>query len=133
MKKTREFSQNGICHLFCEQSLPVLPEGTVGERIGALIEEMLRLAMKRAEAALPMLCERYEKDENPKKHLLHRPLFLSLSFTLEDAESKYRLCFFIRLSKCGRVLKEIKKAACLDRQSGRFLYEEKEKIKKKRK
>ncbi len=116
----QEFLHNGVCHLITEAVLPDLPKGRAGERIGAQIGGLLAHIEKCAEAALPRLAARYSENENPKKHLLHRPLLLSLSLSLAEDKGRYRLTAALSLSRSGRVLWETKQAARLDKQSGRF-------------
>lgn len=133
MQPTVELSKNGICHLVLSHTLPTLPEGKVGARIRALIEELLAMIKKRAEELLPSLAEAYEADTNPKKRLLHRPLLLSAAFSLTEEGSTLRLTLLLSLFRSGRTLSQIEKAVRLDGQSGRFLYEIKERKERRKK
>ncbi len=123
----QNFIQNGVCHLMLEAELCAVPSGAAGERIGGFMKKILALACKRAEETLPTLVARYEQNENPRKHLLHRPILLSLVFSLDETAETCRLATHLCLSRCGRIVAQMQKAAHFDRQSGRFLYEEKEK------
>ena len=116
------FSQNGVCHLILEEELPDMSEGEAGARIDRIAGRISAIVRARAEAALPLLAARYDRDESPQKHLRHRPLLLSLSLSLGN-EGRL-LSLSLSLSRCGRLLWETKKAARLDKASGRFLCKE---------
>ena len=132
MEGKEEFSKDGILYLTLLYSLPHPPEGKAGKRIRGFIEEIFSLTKSRANSALERLSARFEADENKRKHLLHRPLLLSLCIWLGEEERSYRLEASFCLSRCGRMLRETKKAARFDKKSGRFLYEIHEKKRKKK-
>ena len=118
MENRKEFSQGGVCYIICECHPPELPKTKAGARIEAALTRIQAAIFQSAEAALPSLSEKYEKDCDPHKRLRHRPIFLSLHL---DCEEKKR-CFFVsirlHLHRCGRALAKKEGAARFDKQSG---------------
>ncbi len=123
MDERLEFCHNGISHLICVVSLPALPEGKAGKRIESFLTAASQAAKKNAERALAHLAERYEKDPDPKKRFRHRPAYLSLSFSLSEEKTHYRIEQRLLLTRGARTLFEKRRAARFDLQSGRFIKE----------
>ncbi len=118
MHEQQELSQNGVCHLICEYTIPPLPEGKAGARIEKALTALKDAALARAEAALPTLAARYAESTDPKKHLRHRPLFLLLEFSAEEKGRALRIAWTLSISRGGRILSNARGAMRFDKQSG---------------
>lgn len=121
MYERKELSADGVCHLVYEYSLPALPEGRASERIQKFLTDLCRELQKSAEEALPRLAERYESDPDPKKALRHRPLLLSLVFSLTKKRSASIVTATLTLSRSGRTLAKRERVLRFDLQSGYLL------------
>ena len=121
MENRKEFSEGGICHIVCECALPDLPEGKAGVRIREALEKFGEALYKSAEAALPSLSEKYEKNPDPHKKLRHRPLLLSLRFDCEERKRFFLIAHHLCLSRSGRTLSQKKGEVRFDKQSGYLL------------
>ena len=121
MENRKEFSEGGICHIVCECALPDLPEGKAGARIREALEKFGEAVYKSAEAALPSLSEKYEKNPDPHKKLRHRPLLLSLRFDCEERKRFFLITHHLCLSRCGRTLSQKKGEVRFDKRSGYLL------------
>ena len=121
MENRKEFSEGGICHIVCECALPDLPQTKAGARIREALEKFGEALYKSAEAALPSLSEKYEKNPDPHKKLRHRPLLLSLRFDCEERKRFFLITHHLCLSRCGRTLSQKKGEVRFDKQSGYLL------------
>ena len=121
MENRREFSSSGICLLICEYQLPDLPKTKAGARIEGALKKFGEAIFQSAEAALPSLSEKYDKNPDPHKKLRNRPLSFSLAFSFEERKKCFSVSVSIRLSRCGRTLSQKKGEVCFDKQSGYLL------------
>ena len=121
MENRKEFSEGGICHIVCECALPDLPQTKAGARIREALEKFGEALYKSAEAALPSLSEKYEKNPDPHKKLRHRPLSFSLAFSFEEQKKCFSVSVSIRLSRSGRTLSQKKGEVRFDKRSGYLL------------
>ena len=132
MGERYDFSESGVHLLTLEISMPVLPEGAAGERIGGFLRSVADTVKQGAKNARPRLFSQYESDPDPKKRFRHRPCRLSLSFFLCEERGYYRLEEQLALTKGGRLLSQKQRAARFDLQSGRYLKKLREKRKPKK-
>ena len=121
MENRREFSSSGICLLICEYRLPDLPQTKAGARIEEALKKFGEAVFQSAEAALPSLAEKYDRNPDPHKKLRHRPLLLSLRLDCEERKRFFLIKHHLCLSRCGRTLEKKEGAARFDKQSGYLL------------